>query len=148
MPDNKGIFCLYFDTSKFTTRSALYQIQNGQSRLKSCCSKRMPKGVQNYSIPELEICALAINTTYFSHLLKRVCFDAIVDSLVLTDIIKNKSELTTNRIKRLLKVLSSYSFSIYYLKGKDMVLSGFQGWKEMRLNLMTLLSYNLILIPS
>ena len=31
----------------------------------------------------------------------------------------------TNRIKRLLEVLSAYSFNLYYIKGKDMVLSDF-----------------------
>ena len=34
-------------------------------------------------------------------------------------------ELATNRIKRLLEVLSSYSFNLYYIKGKDMILSNF-----------------------
>ena len=34
-------------------------------------------------------------------------------------------EPATNRIKRLLEVLSSYSFNLYYIKGKDMVLSDF-----------------------
>ena len=32
-------------------------------------------------------------------------------------------ELATHRIKRLLEILSSYSFNLYYIKGKDMVLS-------------------------
>ena len=31
----------------------------------------------------------------------------------------------SNRIKRLLEVLSAYSFNLYYIKGKDMVLSDF-----------------------
>ena len=31
----------------------------------------------------------------------------------------------TNRIKRLLEVLSAYSFNLYYIKGKDMILSDF-----------------------
>ena len=31
----------------------------------------------------------------------------------------------TPRIKRLLGLISSYSFSLYYVKGKDMILSGF-----------------------
>ena len=31
----------------------------------------------------------------------------------------------TNRIKRLLEVLSPYSFNLYYIKGKDMILSDF-----------------------
>ena len=38
---------------------------------------------------------------------------------------KSKMEPTTNRIKRLLEILSSYSFNLYYIKGKDMVLSDF-----------------------
>ena len=34
-------------------------------------------------------------------------------------------ELATTRIKRLLELLSSYSFNLYYMKGKDMILSDF-----------------------
>ena len=40
-------------------------------------------------------------------------------------IIKSKAELTTTRIERLLEILSSYSFNLYYIKGKDMILSQF-----------------------
>ena len=35
------------------------------------------------------------------------------------------SEPVTSRIKRLLEVLSAYSFNLYYMKGKDMILSNF-----------------------
>ena len=73
----------------------------------------------------MELCGLAINIVSFSHLLKRVDFDAIVDCLALTHIIKSKMEPTTTRIKRLLELLSSYSFNLYYMKGKDMILSDF-----------------------
>ena len=66
-----------------------------------------------------------INIASFSHLLKRVDFDAIVDHLALTHIIKSKAEPTTTRIKRLLELISSYSFNLYYMKGKDMILSDF-----------------------
>ena len=59
------------------------------------------------------------------HLLKRVDFDAIVDHLALTHIITSKAELATTRIKRLLELISSYSFNLYYMKGKDMILSDF-----------------------
>ena len=34
-------------------------------------------------------------------------------------------ELATTRIKRLLELISSYSFNLYYMKGKDMILSDF-----------------------
>ena len=61
----------------------------------------------------------------FVHLLKKVDFDAMVDHLALIHTIKSKVELTTTRIKRLLEILSSYSFNLYYIKGKDMILSYF-----------------------
>ena len=54
-------------------------------------SKRLPEAVRSYSITELELCGLAINITSFSHLLKRVDFDAIVDHLALMHIIKSKA---------------------------------------------------------
>ena len=37
----------------------------------------------------------------------------------------SKAEPATTRIKRLLELLSPYSFNLYYIKGKDMVLSNF-----------------------
>ena len=55
----------------------------------------------------------------------RVDFDAIVDHLALMCIIKSKVEPATTRIKRLLELISSYSFNFYYMKGKDMILSDF-----------------------
>ena len=73
----------------------------------------------------MELCGLAINIASFSHLLKRVEFDAIVDHPILTDINKSKAEQATTRIKRLLELISSYSFNAYYIIGKDMVLSDF-----------------------
>ena len=125
MPNKTGRFHLYSDTSKFVTGSALYQIQNGKPKLIAYVSKRLPEATKSYSITELELCGLAINIASFSHLLKIVHFDAIVDHLALTHIIKNKMEPTTTRIKRLLELISSYSFNLYYMKGKDMILSDF-----------------------
>ena len=102
LPDNKGRFHLYLDTSKCTTVSALYQIQNGKPKLIAYARKRLPKAARNYSITELEMCGLAINIASFVHLLKRVDFNAIVDHLALMHIIKSKVELATTRIKKLL----------------------------------------------
>ena len=89
MPDNKGRFHFYSDTSKFATGSALYQIQNGKPKLVAYASKRLPKAARNYSITELEMCDLAINIASFAHLLKRVDFNAIVDNLAQTHIHKS-----------------------------------------------------------
>ena len=88
-------------------------------------SKRLPEAAKNYSITELELCGLAINIASFAHLLKRVDFDAIVDHLALMYIMKSKAEPDTTRIKILLELFSSYSFKLYYMKGKDMILSDF-----------------------
>ena len=125
LPDSKGRFHLYEDTSKFAMGSASYQIQNGKPKLIAYASKRLPEAARNYSIKELEMCRLAINISSFVHLLKRVEFDAIVDHLALMYIIKSKAELASTRIKRLLEILTSYSFNLYYIKGKDMILSDF-----------------------
>ena len=125
LPDRHGRFQLYSDTSKFATGSVLYQIQNVQPRLIAYASKRMPEAAKNYLITELEMCGLAINIMTFSHLLKRVDFDAVVDHLAITYIMRSRAEPTTTRIKRLIELLSPYSFNLYYIKGKDMVLSDF-----------------------
>ena len=88
-------------------------------------SKRLPEAAPNYSITELEMCGLAINIANFAHLLRKVDLDAVVDHLAIAQIMRSKLEPATNRIKRLMEVLSAYSFNLYHIKGKDMVLSDF-----------------------
>ena len=117
MPNKMGRSHLYSDTSKFATGSALYQIQNEKPKLIAYMCKRLPEAISSYSITELELCRLAMNIASFSHLLKRVDFDDIVDHLALTHIIKSKMEPMTTRIKRLVEFISSYSFKLYYMKG-------------------------------
>ena len=118
MPDKVGRFQLYSDTSKYVTGSALYQIQNGKAKLIAYASKRLPEAARNYSIRELEMFGLAINIANFVYLLRKVDFDAVVDHLAITQIIRSKVELAATKMKRLLEVLSSYSFNLYYIKGK------------------------------
>ena len=104
MPNKTGRFHLYSNTSKFTTGSALYQTQNGKPKLIAYASKTLPEAAKSYSITELELCGLAINIASFSHLLKRVDFDAIVDHLALIHIIKSKMEPTTTRMKKIIGI--------------------------------------------
>ena len=99
IPNKTGRFHLYSDTSKFATGSALYQIQNGKPKLIAYASKRLPEAAKSYPITELELCGLAINIASFSHLLKRVDFDAIVDHLTLTHIIKSKMDRQPPELK-------------------------------------------------
>ena len=100
MPYRKGKFILYSDTSKLATGSALYQFQDGKPRHIAYMNNRMPEAAKNNSITELEMCGLAINIATFSHLLKKVDFDAVVDHLAITHIMKSKMKPATNRIKR------------------------------------------------
>ena len=91
----------------------------------------MPEASKNYSITELEMCRLAMNIATFLHLLKKVDFDAVVNHLVIIHIMRSKAEPATTRIKRLIELLSPYSFNLYYIKGKDMVLSDFLSRQKM-----------------
>ena len=72
----------------------------------------MPEAAKNYFITELEMCRLAMNIATSSHLLKKVDFDAVVDHLAITPIMRSKPEPATTRIKRLLELLSPYSFNL------------------------------------
>ena len=63
----------------------------------------MPEAAKNCSITELKMCRLAMNIATFSHLLKKIDFDAVVDHLAITHIMRSKAEPATTRIKRLLK---------------------------------------------
>ena len=113
IPNKTGRFHLYSDTSKYATRGALYHIQGGKPKLIAYVSKRLPEAARNYSITELELCGLVINIASFAHLLK------------------SEAEPTTTRIKCLLELISSYSFNLYYMKGKDMILSDFLSQQRM-----------------
>ena len=58
-------------------------------------------------ITELQLCGLAINIASFSHLLKRVDFDAIMEQCNichLPTIIKSKAEPATVRIKETVRI--------------------------------------------
>ena len=70
----------------------LYQFQDGKTRLIAYVRKRMPEAAKNYSITKLEMCGLATNIATFSHLLRKVDFDAVVEHLAIMHIMKSKME--------------------------------------------------------
>ena len=122
LPRPGGRFILYCDTSKTHTGSSLWQMQGGRPRLLGYASKSLPNACQNYSVTKLEMTGLVINIHLWKHLLLRVEFDCAVDHRALPYIMKSKNLPATGRIIRLLEHLSSYSFNLYYVKGKDMTL--------------------------
>ena len=69
---------------------------------------------------------LLVNMNLWKNLLKHREFDAAVDHVAVVQIMKAKTEPATTRIMGLLDRLSAYSFNLYYVKGRDMILSDYQ----------------------
>ena len=125
LPRAVGRFILYADTSKTGTGSSLWQIQEGKPRLIGYASKTLPEACSRYSATELEMTGLLVNIGMWKNILKHREFDAAVDHLAITQILKAKTEPATARLMRLLDRLSSYSFLLYYVKGRDMILADY-----------------------
>ncbi len=125
MPNSKDPFLLVSDTSIEAAGAALYQCQKGVWRLVGYNSKKLPEPACRYSISELELLGLAVNIFSFKHMLNNREFTVIIDHLALTYILKSKKEPLTLRLKKLIEILSAYSFRVQFMKGKDMHISNF-----------------------
>ena len=66
---------------------------------------------------------LMVNMGLWKNLLKHREFDAAVDHAAVAQILKAKTEPATPHIMCLLDHLSTYSFNLYCVKGKDMILA-------------------------
>ena len=88
-------------------------------------SKTLPEACSRYSVTELEMTGLLVNMNLWKNLLKHREFDAAVDHVAVAHIMKAKTEPATTRIMRLLDRLSAYSFNLYYVKGRDMIVSDY-----------------------
>ena len=125
LPRAEGRFILYSDTSIEGTGSSLWQIQEGKPKLIGYASKTLPEACSRYSVTELEMTGLLVNINLWKNLLKHREFDAAVDHAAVAQIMKAKTEPATTRIMRLLDRLSAYSFNLYYVKGRDMILADY-----------------------
>ena len=61
----------------------------------------------------------------WKNLFKQRKFDAAVDHAAVAQIMKAKTKPATTRIMRLLDRLSAYSFNLYYVKGRNVILSAY-----------------------
>ena len=68
---------------------------------------------------------LLVNMNLWKNFLKHREFDAAIDHAAVAQIMKTKIEPATTRIMRLLDRLSAYSFNLYYVKARDMILSDY-----------------------
>ena len=125
LPKAEGRFILYSDTSIEGSGSSLWQIQVGKPRLIGYASKTLPEACSRYGVTELEMTGLLVNMNLWKNLLKHRELDAAVDHVAVAQIMKAKTEPATTRIMRLLDRLSAYSFNLYYVKGRDMILSDY-----------------------
>ena len=119
LPKADGRFILYSDISIEGTGSSLWQIQEGKPRLIGYASKTLPEACSRYSVTDLEMTGLLVNMNLWKNLLKHREFD---DHVAVAQIMKAKTEPVSTRIMRLLDRLSAYSFNLYYVKGRDMIL--------------------------
>ena len=122
LPKAESRFILYSDTSKEGTGSSLWQIQEGKPKLLGYASKTLPEVCTRYSVTELEMTGLLVNMNLWKNLLKHREFDAAVDHVAVTQILKAKPETAITRIMRLLDRLAAYSFNLDYVKGRDMIM--------------------------
>ena len=125
LPRADGRVILYSDTSREGTGSSLWQVQEGKPRLIGFASKTLPEACQRYSVTELEMTGLLVNMGLWKSIIRHREFDAAVDHAAVAQIMKAKAEPATTRIKCLLERLASYSFNLYYVKGKDMILADY-----------------------
>ena len=125
LPQADGRVILYSDTSREGTGSSLWQVQEGKPRLIGFASKTLPEACQRYSITELEMTGLLVNMGLWKSIIRQREFNAAVDHAAVAQIMKAKAEPATTRIKYLLECLASYSFNLYYVKGKDMILADY-----------------------
>ena len=125
LPKAEGRYILYSDTSVEGTRSLLWQMQEGKAKLIGYARQTLPEACSRYSVTELEMTGLLVNMNLWKNLLKHRKFDAVVDHVAVTQIMKAKTEPATTRIMRLLDRLSTYSFNLYYVKGRDMILADY-----------------------
>ena len=125
LPCMDGRVILYSDTSLEGMGSSLWQVQEGKPRLIGFASKTLPEACMRYSVTELEMTGLLVNMGLWKNIIRHREFDVAVDHAAMAQIMKAKAELATTRIKCLLEQLASYSFNLYYVKCKDMILGDY-----------------------
>ena len=125
LPSSDGHFILYSDTSRTHTSSALWQIQDGFPHLIGYASKTLPPVAANYSVTELEMTDLLMNIHAWHRWTQGAKVDVTVDHKAVVQILKSKELSTTGCIGLLIRKLGPLPFNLYYVKGKDLILTDF-----------------------
>lgn len=121
LPQEKGEYRLYSDTSRTGCGGCLTQVQDGEEKVIAFHSKSLPAAAKNYSVTCLELTGVYLNILAFSHVLKGRNFKVIVDHSALVHMMHSTKEPPNLRLRKLYEKLSNYSFQVSYLKGKNLV---------------------------
>ena len=132
LPRLEGRKILYSDTSREGTWSSLWQVQEGQLHLIGYASKTLLEACMHYSVTELEMTGLLVNMGLWKSIIRHRKFDAAIDHAAVAQILKAKAKPATTCIKNLLERLAAYSFNLYYVKGKDMILADYLSHHRLR----------------
>ena len=124
LPTTTGRFILHSDTSHQHAGSAMWQMQYGKPRLIGYSSKTLPKACLNYSETELEMFGLSMNLHQWNHLIAKIDFDCATDHLAAVQIMHGKDE-PKGCIGTILNKILDYTFCLYYVKGKDLILADY-----------------------
>ena len=124
LPTTTGRFILYSDTSRRHAGSTMWQMQNGHPKLIGYSSKTLPKACLNYNVTELEMFGLSINLHQWNHLIAKIDFDCATDHLAAVQIMNGKDE-PKGHIGWILDKIFEYTFHLYYVKGKDLILADY-----------------------
>ena len=88
-------------------------------------SKTLPQAARNNSVTELEMTGLLMNIHAWRGWTQDTKIDIAVDHKAVVQIMKSKDDPVTDRVKTLIQKLSPLPFNLYYVKGKDLVLTDF-----------------------
>jgi hypothetical protein len=125
LPTKGGQFKLHVDSSVIGMGSMLVQVQNGKERVLSFYSKCFPESAKRYSISELELFGIWIAIKAFRHMLRGNKFQVVSDHSSLVQIVKSKTEIPSQRLKKILEKMLEYNFDLVYKKGSEHVIPDF-----------------------
>ena len=112
----------------YTLAVRFWQIQDGFPRLIGYASKTLPPAAANYSVTELEMTGLLMNIHAWRGWTQGAEVDVAVDHKAVVQILKSKELPATGHIGLLIRKLGPLPFNLYYVKGKDLVLTDFLSW--------------------
>ena len=101
------------------------KIQDGFPCLIGYASKTLAPVAANYSVTELEMTGLLMNIHVWHGWTQGAEVDVTVDHKAIVQILKSKELPATGCIGLLIRKLGPLPFNLYYVKGKDLILTDF-----------------------